>query len=241
MMPRGAIRSTVDLPRAARALSALIKNPDDLPQVFNLIDSMATPGHFRRSRSRFEKTDTGRRLLWAKPDIVTILADRERLRAMPDGSLGRAYLEFVETEKISPEGIRKASETERRLEWANEDIAFIRKRMRDTHDLWHAATGYRGDVLGEIGLLAFTVAQQWNTAIAVMVLAAILKARRTNIVGVVRDGYRRGRNAAWLPSQDWESLLDQPLDDVRARLKLGAPPVYTPIRTDELRAQGFLR
>jgi ubiquinone biosynthesis protein COQ4 len=58
MNPRGPTRSTIDLPRAARALSALIKNPDDLPQVFDLIDSMSTVGHFRRARSRFEKTDT---------------------------------------------------------------------------------------------------------------------------------------------------------------------------------------
>jgi ubiquinone biosynthesis protein COQ4 len=230
----------VDLPRAARALSALIKNPDDLPQVFNLIDSMSTVGHFRRSRSRFAKTDTGQRLLATKPDIVAILADRERLRAMPEGSLGRAYLAFVESEKISAEGIRKASETARSLAAIDRELAFIRERMRDTHDLWHAATGYRGDLLGEIGLLAFTVAQQWNTGIAVMVLTAMLKAkRRIDVVGVVRDGYRRGRKAAWLPSQDWESLLEKPLDDVRARLKLGAPPIYTPIRMGDLRAQGF--
>lgn len=234
-------RSSFDLPRAARSLRALLRNPDDLPQVFALIESMSSGAHFHRLRSGFQGTEAGRRLLRTRPDIVAILADRERLRAMPEGSLGRAYLAFVESENISAQGIRDASAAARRHEPVDEDIAFIRDRMRDTHDLWHAATGYRGDVLGEVGLLAFIVAQQWNTAIALIVLAAVVKGRgRTEIVALVRDGYRRGRRAAWLPAQDWESLLEEPVDQVRARLGLGAPPVYTPVRSADLRAQGIV-
>jgi len=234
-------RSLVDLSRAARAFRALLKNPDDLPQVFALIESVSGDRHLRRLRSGFQKTKTGRRLLQARPDIVAILGDRERLRAMPDGSLGRAYLAFVESEKISAEGIRDASEIAQQLEPAEAEIAYIRDRMRDTHDLWHAATGYRGDVLGEVGLLAFTLAQRWNTAIALVVLGATLKVRgRPDFVGVVRDGYRRGRRAAWLPAEDWESLLERPVDDVRTLLQLGEPPVYTPVRTEELRAKGLV-
>ena len=57
---------------------------------------------------------------------------------------------------------------------------------------------------------------------------------------MIRDGYRRGRTAAWLPPQDWEPLLPLPLREVRARLKLGAPAEYVPLRTTELRAQGLL-
>lgn len=234
-------RPAVDLPRAARALRALLRNPDDLPQVFALIDSLSSESHFRHLRAGFQKTDAGRRLLRTKPDIVAILGDRDKLRAMPEGSLGRAYLAFVESENISAQGIRDASEAAERRETTDEEITFIRERMRDTHDVWHAATGYRGDVLGEIGLLAFIVAQQWNTAIALIVLAAIVKGMgNTDVIAVVRDGYRRGRKAAWLPSQDWESLLETPIDEVRARLDLGAPPVYTPVRSHELRAQGIV-
>ncbi|APR77565.1 Hypothetical protein A7982_02912 [Minicystis rosea] len=231
----------VDLPRAARSLRALIKNPDDLPQVFALIESLSSESHLRRLRAGFRKTEAGRRLLRTRPDIVTVLADRDRLRAMPEGSLGRAYLAFVESENISAQGIRDASETGRRRAAIDEEITFIRERMRDTHDLWHAATGYRGDVLGEVGLLAFIVAQQWSTAIALIVVAAMLKGLgRANVVGVVRDGYRRGRKAAWLPSQEWESLLERPVDEIRAELALGAPPIYTPVRSHELRAQGVV-
>ncbi len=50
------------------------------------------------------------------------------------------------------------------------------------------------------------------------------------------DGFRRGKNAAWFPEQDWESMLALPVDEVRARLGLETPPVYTEIRSSELKA-----
>ncbi len=50
------------------------------------------------------------------------------------------------------------------------------------------------------------------------------------------DGFRRGRKAQWLPEQDWESMLALPVEEVRARLDLDAPPVYTEIRSSELKA-----
>jgi ubiquinone biosynthesis protein COQ4 len=232
-------RPAFDVPRAAHALRALLQNPDDLPQVFTLIESLSGFAAYRL-RAGFRSTESGRRILRDRPDIVSILGDRQKLRAMPAGSLGRAYLAFVESEGISAQGIRDASEAEHRTVSNDPDIAFIRNRMRDTHDVWHAATGYRGDVLGELALLAFNVGQHWNTAIALIVVAAILKGIGRTDLAVVLDGYRRGRKAAWLPSQDWESLLEKPLDEVRALLKLGTPPEYTPVRSDELRAQGII-
>ena len=105
---------------------------------------------------------------------------------------------------------------------------------------WHAATGYKGDVLGELALLAFTCAQNWNTAIAMSIVAAVFKGLGGTDAQLIVDGYRRGRAAAWLPAQDWESLLALPVDEVRARLRLGAPAVYTPVRTAELRAEGVI-
>ena len=33
----------------------------------------------------------------------------------------------------------------------------------------------------------------------------------------VFEGYRHGRSAAWLPGEDWEALLTQPVEAVRAQ------------------------
>lgn len=232
VLPRFEVR------RAGRALAALMRNPDDLPQVFTLIESMSgTAPH--RLLYGFRKTEEGRRILEERRDISRVLADREGLRRLPEGSLGRAYLAFVERENISAEGIKSASDVARHA-YANEDFEYLNHRMRDTHDLWHAATGYHGDVLGELSLLAFGLAQHWNSAIALIVVAGLIKGFGRSDTSLVWDGYRRGLRAAWMPSQDWESLLALPVDEVRRKLKLGAPPEYRPIRSSELRAEGIV-
>jgi ubiquinone biosynthesis protein COQ4 len=101
--------------------------------------------------------------------------------------------------------------------------------------------GYSADLLGETALLAFIFAQSWNPAIALILAVGFAKtsgfpqggaAARRAIV----DGFRRGLKAAWLPSQDWESMLALPVEEVRRRLGLEAPPVYQEIRSAQLRA-----
>jgi ubiquinone biosynthesis protein COQ4 len=228
-----------DLPRARRALAALMRDPDDLPQVFTLIESISGTA-LHRLFWRFKRTESGRRILRDQPDIVPRLADREALRALPAGSFGRAYLAFVESEGITAEGIVQASVEGQSKALRSEAFSYLRSRMRDTHDLWHAATGYKGDVLGELSLLAFTLGQNWNMGVALIVVTAYFKGLARSESRLILDGFRRGRSAAWLPAQEWESLLALPLEEVRARLELGAPATYTPIRTQQLRAQGRL-
>jgi ubiquinone biosynthesis protein COQ4 len=225
--------------RAAGALSALLRDPDDLPQVFTLIESLSgTAPH--RLVLRFKRSESGARILRDRPNIIPFLTDREALRALPDGSLGRAYLAFVEGEGISAEGIRDA-DAERRSERRRPEVfAYLHRRMRDTHDLWHTVTGYKGDVVGELALLAFLLAQHWNAGVALIVFTGLLRGLGHLKLRVVSEAFRRGRAAAWLPAQDWESMLPLPLDAVRARLRLHELPEYTPLRSTELRALGLI-
>lgn len=220
--------------RAGRAIASLARDPDDLPQVFTIIESLSgTAPH--RLYGKMRRHPEGQRLLRERPDIVSLLSDRDGLRALPEGSLGRTYLDFIEAHGISPEGIRDASERGTQARWKRTGFAFMHERMRDTHDLWHAATGYQNDVVGEAALLAFYLAQNWNLGIALIVATALWKGRDAGVGGLILDGFRRGRSASWLPAQDWESLLPLPLDEVRARLGLGAPPEYTPVAAEEYR------
>lgn len=230
---------TYDFPRAVRALRKLLQNPDDLPQVFTLIDSISGTAPLRLLRG-FRRDPHGQRLLKERPDITRQLCDRAYLRSLPDGSVGRAYLAFIESENISPEGIRDASDAGIAEKHDQGDMLYMKERMRDTHDLWHTVTGYKGDVAGEIGLLAFILAQNFHLGIAFIVGAAAVRGFSFDSTGMIVEGYRRGRASKWLPAQDWESLLPRPLEEVRKELNLGAPPVYEPVRTSALRAQGLL-
>jgi len=222
---------TVEPLRALRAVAAIARDPDDTAQAFTLIEALSgvrTPAWIARRLH-------GRALLRDRPDILAQLTDREALRRMPPDSLAHAYLAFVESEGISAEGLRAAS-LRGEARSADADVEFVRQRMRDTHDLWHAVLGYRGDVLGEASVLAFTFAQTRNAAIGVLVLVGLLKLGTAEARALVVNGFRRGRRAAWFPEQPWESLLPLPVDEVRRRLRAGTPPAYTPIRATELRA-----
>jgi ubiquinone biosynthesis protein COQ4 len=229
-----------DPARALRAMIALTKNPDDTSQVFAIIESLSGHAPARMLRG-FRDDAHGRRLLGERPSIVPTLADRVALRAMPAGSLGRAYLAFVESEGISADGLVEASEeglTGVRAEGS--DLEYIGDRMRDTHDLWHAVTGYKGDLIGEASLLGFTLSQTTNPGIALIVLTGILRIRQLDAIGMIAGGIRRGAKARWLPALDWESLLPLPLETVRSLLDIDAAPTYEPLRTSQLRAEGLL-
>jgi ubiquinone biosynthesis protein COQ4 len=225
--------------RALSAARILASDPDDLPKVFTVIESLSVDTLDRIAR-RLRKSEAGRKMIASRPDIVDRLADRDALARLPAGSLGRAYLAFVERENISADGIRAAA-TAGMAHAADmpAPIDWVHARMRDTHDLWHAATGYSGDIVGELALLAFTLTQTWNPGIALIIAIGLGKsvtfpdgaaARQT-----IFDAFRRGMNAAWLPGQPWEELLALPVEEVRRRLSLEAPAVYDPLRSADLK------
>mgnify|MGYP001817801230 FL=1 len=99
--------------KAARAMRELFADPDDTQQVFEIIEAMQGPALLRMHR-RLRVSKVGRRLLTEQPDLVPLLKDRDALRALPTGSLGRAYLDFVESEGITADGLVAASDVKRR-------------------------------------------------------------------------------------------------------------------------------
>lgn len=220
---------------ALRGIRALLRDPDDTAKVFDIIDALAGRS-VEYAFNRFRKTEQGAALLETRPDLVSILSDRERLLALPAGTLGRTYGEFVTREQLSADGLVEASERiAERDPSIPEERYWFGARLRDMHDLWHVVTGYNRDLIGEASLLAFTYAQLKNRGIGFIVLVAYLRAGSREVSHArptIRAAYRRGRDAAWLPSQDWEALLEKPLDEVRRELGVGAPPVYEEFRSD---------
>jgi hypothetical protein len=95
--------------RIAGGLKGIMEDPKDTRHVFTLFESMIGPIEVRQV-GHFIESDEGRALFEKRPPVVEALTDRERLRQMPDGSLGRAYLAFVEAEGISADGLVEASQ-----------------------------------------------------------------------------------------------------------------------------------
>jgi ubiquinone biosynthesis protein COQ4 len=217
---------------AARAMKALLANPDDTAQVFRIIDALSGKNG-ERTLARMRRSKDGQRLLRDKPNLLAKLQDREGLGALPEGSFGRAYLAFLHSENITAEGLEGASMEGRSSarEGAPADFRFLQDRLRDSHDLWHTLTGYKGDIVGEASILAFSFAQTWNPGVGFIVFMALLRGLGNDVNKTILGGFVRGVKAAWLPAVDFEKLLALPIETVRKRLRIDATPDYAQLRT----------
>lgn len=216
---------------AARALRTLINDPERTEQVFVVIRAMSG-NSLQKAYARFRTTATGQAILEENRQLLETLQNREALAALPVGSLGRAYLHFVQSENISADGLVAASDYEGEIEDPGFDLYV--NRMRDMHDLWHVVTGYGRDTFGEGCLLAFTYAQTKNRGVGIIALVGMIKLSQeigAGVRGAMWQGYRAGKRASWLPEQDWEALLAEPLDVVRQQLNIPPPERYQTIST----------
>ena len=172
-----------------------------------------------------------------RPNVLELLCNREWLATLPEGSLGRAYLEFVSSEGISAGGLVEAS----KRGWGADasELEWIRNWLRDTHDLWHTVLGYKGDLIGEAALLAFSHAETGNMGVGLIAALAWLKlghvtdpeigARR-----VVVEGRRLAKRVEWFLAVPWHEWLERPLEDVRRDLGVEGPVRYQPVRSSEV-------
>ena len=208
---------------AVRAVRRLIADPDDTAQVFTIFRAMRGKSGLRAFR-RFAASPTGVQVLREKRRLLDTLSDRARLKALPAGSFGRAYFDFMEQQQLSADGLVQASQS-----WETDpvppELELFRERMRDAHDLTHVLTGYGRDPLGEVCLLAFMHAHNRNAGAALIVLMSLKRMPRPARRAVF-EAWRNGRKARWFQDQDFEALLPQPLTKLRRQLGVADPAVY---------------
>ncbi len=215
--------------KAIKALRALIREPEDTAQVYTIVHALSGKSHLRTTE-QFRQSAQGAEMLEQRRELLDTLVDREALAQLPAGSYGRAYLDFLTRENISAEGLIEAGDHVRDQEYEATDEAFVGRRLRDMHDLWHVLTGYGRDGFGELCVLSFSTAQNWNPGFAAIIFIGTLKISRgtsfRKVVAAVREAYRNGKRAEWLLTQDFEALLKLPLHEARAQLNIKDPVIY---------------
>lgn len=213
---------------ALQAAFRLMHNPEDTSQVFVILAALRGRSAARRLQ-RFRACAAGAAVLAERRRLLDRLTDRVALAALPDGSLGRAYLAFMEGEELSADGLVEASGAGRRGV-VGADVALFLDRMRDMHDLTHVVTGYGRDPLGELCLLGFMYRHTGNPGGALIALMGMSRfpGGRLGRLGraALFEGFRQGRQSDWLPGQDWEALLGRPLAAVRRQLGIPVPARY---------------
>lgn len=215
---------------ALRTVRRLVNEPERTELVFEVIEQLAGR-NFERTFERVLADPVGRSILEERRSLLAVLSNRETLRSLPAGTLGREYARFMDTEDISADGLEQASQIEK-IQIYDDRARCLSERLRDMHDLWHVVTGYGRDYIGENALLAFSYSQTRNRGIGFIAWYGMRewkKGGHDDVVSLIRDAYRRGREAAFLPACDWEALLERPLDEVRRELCIDEPPQYEPL------------
>jgi len=214
---------------AFRALLALAQDNDDTTHVFKIVDALRGDSE-RAPLARMKQTPIGRKIIGENRSLLDVLANREHLRALPEDSLGRTYLAFMESEGLSADGLADASiegYAGRRLD---PELRTFTTWARDSHDLWHVLTGYGRDPLGELCLLGVLYSQINSTGTGFIALLGLLRVPfeypGAPSIRAVFQGFRIGRKAESLMAQDWEALLARPFEEVRSELGLEPPTYY---------------
>ena len=162
------------------------------------------------------QTAEGRRLLTERPELSSELVDYDLLRQLPADTLGGAYARHLDDNKITADYQAAAT---RHVE--DPDLAYIMRRFRQTHDVWHALLGI-GITGHEEVLIHWFSYGQLRLPVSAMIMVfgtmkhLVLEKRWGALRHSAFEAYRSGRDAAPLIGVVWEDLWDAPLDRVRA-------------------------
>ena len=118
---------------AMKAMRRLIADAERTEEVFTIVQALSG-NSLERGYRRFRRTPVGQDVLASQRNLIDSLADKETLRALPDNSLGRAYLAFMESENLSADGLVDAS-VNRDHPRNDPGLALYGARLRDMHDL----------------------------------------------------------------------------------------------------------
>lgn len=222
---------------ALKAVRNVLNDPEQTSQVFRVLQALSGPS-LSKNFNRFCTTETGKRVLDEKIDLVEKLNDPNYLASLPEHTLGHTYYRFINREQISAGGLEEASaeaiaedgsSSVSSSQETNAEFDLFIRRTRASHDLFHVLTRYGRDPLGEACLLAFTFGQTKNIAFPFILLSAarrLYQGAGVTVFGALWRGYRDGKKAGWLLAADWENLLEQPLENVRNAYRIPAPERY---------------
>jgi ubiquinone biosynthesis protein COQ4 len=234
---RPAVRATsprLDWGHALRSLRRLLNDKEDTGQVFEIMRAL-NGSSTAKGYLRLLETQQGGRIAYERPEFAHRLMDDAWLDSLPQGSVGAAYRHFIRSEQISASGLIDISRQGAAAVDEQHPYAWMGRRTRDVHDIWHILTGYHRDGLGEACLVAFSYAQTRGLGWALIGAGAAWRARNAKTYPYKRaiwQGYRRGKAAKWLLGEDYERLMAEPLDSARRRLNITPPTYYDAIPPD---------
>ena len=211
--------------RSLVAFARLMRDPSRLGEVFELADGIdqVQPEVVQRMADAFRREEAGARALAERPRMG--LPDLEALGRLPEGTLGRVFAEHMRRNGLDPAALPQRE--------SRDELEYVIAHLYETHDVWHAVTGFDTDVAGELGLQAFYVAQVEGQLGLILIAMGLLNSAqdpgafedRARRMDAVTRGWAMGRRARPLFGLRWQELWHRPMADLRAELGIEAGAV----------------
>lgn len=211
-----------DSARVAKAVVRVMADSTKTHEIHRVEEITGRP-RFRAIQRELAATPEGRRLLADRPELSSELVDYDHLRRLPASTFGGAYARHLDDNGITADYQAAAT---RHVD--DPDMAYLMRRFRQTHDVWHALLGIGITGHEEVLIHWFSWGQLRLPVSALIMVFGSLKhlvfERRWQAVRhSALEAYRAGRDAAPLLGVYWEDLWERPLDEVRA--KFGIKPL----------------
>jgi len=179
------------------------------------VEEITSKPRFRALLGELAQTPEGRRLMDERPELSSERVDYDRLRALPATTFGGAYARHLDNNGITADYQAAAT---RHVE--DPDIAYLVRRYRQTHDVWHTLLGLGIAGHEEVVIHSFAYGQLHLPVSALVILFGtikhiVLERRWGALRHSMLDAYRAGRAAAPLMPVYWEDLWEAPLETVR--------------------------
>lgn len=200
------------LSRTLRGVVTLARDPSRLDQVFVIGEAVEGQGLLGRVAARQRA---------AHPEVDRLVAERysppladlAALARLPEGTLGRTFADNMLAHGYQVDFFPHTPVTD--------DGKYLLDRLRRTHDIWHAVTGFATDAAGELGLQAFYLAQTGSPLAVLLIGTAMLRSLAHPqdlrlLMPQLRRGYTLGRRCRSFLAQRWEDGWERPLVEWRA-------------------------
>lgn len=200
-------------------LRKISKDPNDTDAALSVADNLYLLGLLEFEIQYLKQTHTHVEQFKSRYMLPEI--NLQHLQKLTEGSVGKVYSDHMVKNNLQPDFYK--------IHAIVNDTTYMMMWMRQTHDFWHAITGFQTSVPHELGLQAFMQAQV-NTPLAPLLIGGRIIAATFKNFGEVREildsvskGWTMGRDAKCIFPIHWDKHLQTPMSELRK--EFGIVPV----------------
>lgn len=217
-MPSKNVEETIWQDKAISSIVDFAKASDgDFEAINKLANALSDEYSSQKMVEFLSEQPQGKSTFKERPYLGVI--DLQKLHCLPKNTLGYCYANHLLENNLKP------------LQFSGElietDAQYLGAHITESHDIWHVITGCQTDILGEIQLEAFSVAQLYASRFWLgLITKNLLKATVYDIevsgqyMDAIAKGWLMGKETKPLFGIRWNELWEKPLQKVRDNLKI---------------------